>query len=80
MNTTPMLTAAEIAARLKVSTETVRRMCHAGKWPHSKIGRLFRFTEEHYQSIIATPGPRPPYTQEQRVEVARALRILSSRE
>jgi excisionase family DNA binding protein len=72
-----MLTAAELAARLNVSTDTVRRMCHAGKWPHSKIGRMFRFTEEHYQAIIATPETPEPPTRSQRDNIARMLRQLS---
>lgn len=71
-----MLTAAELAARLNVSTDTVRRMCHAGKWPHSKIGRLYRFTEEHYQAIIATPEPTEPWTKDRRDNIARMLRML----
>ncbi|MBD1540997.1 excisionase family DNA-binding protein [Arthrobacter sp. IA7] len=77
MNELKMLTAAEMAARLNVSTDTVRRMCHAGKWPHSKIGRLFRFTEGHYQAIIATPQPPEPWTKERRDNIARMLRQLS---
>ncbi|MFS0717586.1 helix-turn-helix domain-containing protein [Arthrobacter sp. 1P04PC] len=71
-----MLTAAELAARLNVSTDTVRRKCTAGQWPHTRIGRLYRFTEEHYQAIIATPEPQEPWTKERRDIVSKALRDL----
>lgn len=76
MDVPPMLTTAELAARLNVSTDTVRRMCHTGQWPHSKIGRQFRFTEDHYQTIIATPEPPEPWTKERRDNIARMLRQL----
>jgi excisionase family DNA binding protein len=73
----PLMTTAEIAAKLNVSTDTVRRMCNAGKWPHARIGRLYRFTEEHYQTIIATPERPEPWTKERRDNIARMLRKLS---
>lgn len=38
------MTAAEVADKLKVSVETVYRMCKAGKWQATKVGRLYRFT------------------------------------
>ncbi|WP_223883961.1 helix-turn-helix domain-containing protein [Pseudarthrobacter sp. BIM B-2242] len=68
------MTAAGLAARLSVSTATVYKMCKSGKWPHSKVGRLYRFTEEHYQSIIATPEPPELTPRNQRENVARLLR------
>ncbi|WP_416403610.1 helix-turn-helix domain-containing protein [Arthrobacter sp. LFS091] len=74
-----MFTAAELAGRLSVSTATVRAMCNSGKWPHTRIGRLYRFSEEHYQAIIATPQPPEPWTKERQKEVAMALRRLSDR-
>lgn len=64
-----MMTAEEVAAKLKVSVETVHRMCRTHKWPHSKIGRLYRFTPEHYQAITATPAaPQQPRTQRKNIE------------
>ncbi len=74
-----MLTTAELAGRLSVSTATVRAMCNSGKWPHTRIGRLYRFSEEHYQAIIATPEPAEPWTKERQKEVARMLSQLSGR-
>lgn len=77
MNDAPMLTAEDLAARLNVSRATVYQMCKSGKWPHSKIGRLYRFSEEHYQTIIATPAAPEPWTRERRDNIARMLRLLS---
>ena len=44
-------------------------MCKTGKWPHSKIGRLYRFTDDNNQAIIATlvAAPRKPRTQRERI-------------
>lgn len=67
------LTAAEVAAKLKVEVETVYRMCRTGKWPHIKIGRLYRFTPEHYRTITEPPvTPQKPRTQ--RKNIANLLR------
>ncbi|MDQ0679110.1 excisionase family DNA binding protein [Arthrobacter pascens] len=77
MDDAPMLTTADLAARLNVSTEMVYRMCRTHRWPHARIGRLYRFTEEHYQAIIATPEPPAPWTKERRDNIARMLRKLS---
>jgi len=64
-----LLTTQEMAAKLDVDPETVRRMCKAGKWPHTKIGRLYRFTESHYQEITAPPAAQQkPRNQRQNIE------------
>lgn len=64
-----LMTAADLAAKLGVTAETVHRMCRARKWPHSRIGRLYRFTDEHYQIITATPvAPQKPRTQRKNIE------------
>lgn len=73
MEDAPMLTAADLAAKLKVNVETVYKMCKTGKWPHSKIGRLYRFTEEHYQAIIATPEAPQTKPRNQREKIKRLL-------
>ncbi|GAA4047755.1 hypothetical protein GCM10023063_38940 [Arthrobacter methylotrophus] len=69
MNDAPMMTVADLAARLNVSRELVYRMCRSRKWPHSRIGQLYRFNEDHYQAIIATPvlPERKPRTQRERI-------------
>lgn len=68
MNADETLTAAEVAANLKVEVETVYRMCRSGKWPHLKVGRLYRFTPEQYQAITEPPpAPQQPRTQRQKI-------------
>ena len=68
-----LLTAKELAAKLRVEPETVYRMCKAGKWPHTKIGRLYRFTEDDYKAITAPPAiEQKPRTQ--RSNIAQLLR------
>ncbi|NOJ59773.1 helix-turn-helix domain-containing protein [Arthrobacter sp. 260] len=59
------LTAADIAERLNVDVETVRRMCRTGIWSATRIGRLYRFTEDQYLSII-DPKQAPGPTQQRR--------------
>lgn len=77
MDDARLLTAAELAAKLGVSVETVHRMCQARKWPHSKIGRLYRSTDGHYQQIIATPMATPQRPRTQRENIARLLASTS---
>lgn len=62
------LTAAEVAAKLKVNVETVYKMCKTGKWPATKIGRIYRFTPEQYQAITEPPVvEQKPRTQRQKI-------------
>lgn len=63
------MTAAEVAAKLQVDTETVYRMCRSGKWQAMKIGRLYRFTREQYEAITTPPvTPQKPRSQRQNIE------------
>ncbi|WP_181034076.1 helix-turn-helix domain-containing protein [Arthrobacter sp. GMC3] len=63
------MTTTELAAKLNVSLDTVYRMCKSGKWPAAKLGRIYRFTEENYQAIIAPPAaPQKPRTQRKNIE------------
>lgn len=63
------LTTADIAERLNVEPDTVRRMCRSGKWEAVKVGRLYRFTEEQYQAIITPPSKtHKPRTQRKNIE------------
>jgi len=63
------MTAAEVAEKLKVNVETVYRMCKAGKWQATKIGRLYRFTPDQYKSITEPPAAQQkPRNQRQNIE------------
>jgi excisionase family DNA binding protein len=63
------LTAAQVADKLKVSVETVYRMCKSGKWPATRVGRLYRFTPEQYKAITEPPAaPQKPRTQRRNIE------------
>ena len=63
------MTATDVARKLKVSVETVYRMCKSGKWPATKIGRIYRFTPEQYQTIVEPPAaPQKPRTQRKNIE------------
>ncbi|QCB97097.1 DNA-binding protein [Arthrobacter sp. PAMC25564] len=57
MDDTPLMTAADLAKRLNLTTATVYEKCKTGQWPHIKLGRSYRFTEEHYRAIIEPPVP-----------------------
>ena len=66
--TEKLMTSAELAAKFQVSTETVHRMCRTNKWPHVKVGKLYRFTQEQYETIVTPPEPKQqPRTQRQRI-------------
>lgn len=41
----------DLAQMLNISEATVRRRARTGQWPHQKIGRLYRFTNEDIQEI-----------------------------
>lgn len=68
-----LLSAAEVAKRLGISTETVNRNCRTGTWKAAKIGRFYRFTEAQYQTIIEPPAP-PKSRQTRRSTIERLLR------
>lgn len=68
-----LMSAEDLAANLGISVETVYRMCRTGKWPAAKIGRLYRFTPEHYETITAPPAPKKK-PRGQRENIAQLLR------
>lgn len=65
-----MMTAADVAAKLRISVDTVYRMIRTQKWQATKIGSIYRFTPEQYATIIAPPAPKQqrPRTQRQRID------------
>lgn len=42
---------ADLAIMLGISEATVRRRASAGHWPHKRIGKLYRFTDDNIQAI-----------------------------
>lgn len=78
-----LLTADELAARLRVSTEHVYRQCRGQtpKWPCYRIGRALRFSPEHVaqiEQLLEAPRPRrAPRTSTKNNDVARALNALA---
>lgn len=64
-----LMTTAEVARMLRVSEEMVRINCRSGKWPHTKIGRFYRFTKADYLAIITPPVvQQKPRTQRRRID------------
>lgn len=59
MSDQALIGTAALAARLGCTTETVRRNCREGLWPHSKLDprpgmekSRYRFTPQQVQAII----------------------------
>jgi Helix-turn-helix domain len=53
----------QVAAELGASEEWVRRQCRAGRFPHHRIARRLRFTDEDLAAILAVmavPVITPP--------------------
>lgn len=57
-----LMTKEELAARLGVAPTWVEKRVTAREIPFTKIGRLLRFTEEHYREIVAAGEERPVKT------------------
>ena len=55
-NIPQMLTPAEVAARLSVHIETVRRYIRSGDLPARKIGRLVRIEANDLARFVARPA------------------------
>jgi excisionase family DNA binding protein len=43
----------ELAAELGVSDEWVRQQCRDGRFPHHRVGRRIRFSDEDLAAIVA---------------------------
>lgn len=57
---TELLTPEQLAERLGVSLRTVREMYYTGTWPHLRLNkRTVRFTEDHYEQILALSERSP---------------------
>lgn len=73
MKSQKMWTTADLAGFLNVSEATVRRRASSGQWPCQRIGKLYRFSEEHLQEIKEKTTPETDYFYD-RDRVARLLR------
>lgn len=60
MNDTPeLLSAADVAQLLKVSTRTVHRLRKAGEIPGARVGRQFRFKPDVVDRILEAGDAAP---------------------
>jgi excisionase family DNA binding protein len=50
-----LLTVAEVASTMRVSTMTVYRMVHSGELPAIRFGRSFRILESAVTHIVGEP-------------------------
>ncbi|MFC5187211.1 helix-turn-helix domain-containing protein [Actinomadura harenae] len=68
-----VLTTAELAAKLGLSAQTVRRMAHAGQIPALKTGKDFRYSWEAVREVLRQPHHEPgaPADEPQPAEPAR---------
>lgn len=58
--TNELSTPEQLAERLGVSLRMVREMYYTNTWPHLRLNkRTVRFTEEHFEQIIAMSERRP---------------------
>jgi excisionase family DNA binding protein len=53
----PMLTPAEVAEHLRVSTETVYRWVRTGYLPGLRVGRCLRIRRDDVDALLARQGP-----------------------
>jgi excisionase family DNA binding protein len=51
-----ILTANEVAARLRVSRETVRRLILSGDLPAARVGAQFRFHADDVERLLKPAG------------------------
>ena len=54
-----VLTTAELAAKLGLSAQTVRRMANAGQIPALKTGKDFRYSWEAVRQVLRQPHREP---------------------
>ena len=50
---TPLLTVAEVAEHLRVSTMTVYRLIKAGELPAIRVGKAYRLREDDVETYLA---------------------------
>lgn len=57
MSTAPLLTPIDLAAVLKLTVKKTLELRRLNDWPHVRLGRQIRFTEEQAQRIVASCIP-----------------------
>jgi excisionase family DNA binding protein len=67
------LTPADLAVKLQVSPDAVIDMANRGQLPHLRIGRLYRFRRESYESLASNINATA------KVEAVRKVRASSRR-
>jgi excisionase family DNA binding protein len=63
----------ELALKLKVNTETVRRLIRSGKLAAIKLGNTYRVPAAEYERFT-TPAPRPTKPRTQRDAIRELMR------
>ncbi|GAA2614042.1 helix-turn-helix domain-containing protein [Actinomadura fulvescens] len=63
-----VLTTAELAAKLGLSAQTVRRMANAGQIPALKTGKDFRYSWEAVRQVLRQPHREPGVTADDQPE------------
>lgn len=53
------LTTAELATKLGISPQTVRRMANVGRIPALKTGKDFRYSREAVREVLRRPHHQP---------------------
>lgn len=72
-------TPAQLAEKLHVSVSMVKDRGHSGEWPCLKLGpRTIRFTEDHYQQIVALTEHKAAPVESTRDRNKRLRRLLAS--
>ena len=67
----PMLTPAEVGRRMKLSSQTVLNKVHSGEWECTQISdRIYRFTEDQYETIAAGINHRKRPSNRKRMHAA----------
>lgn len=67
---TALMTKKQLAERLGVSIELVHKKVSRREWPFTFIGRNVRFSEDHYERIVAM-GEQPALTTPPALSVVR---------
>lgn len=75
-----LLTAAEVASRLKVATQTVRNWVDRGELPAIRVGvRRVRIRESDLEAFLEAEKPARPKTTDRVAELERRVGDLEAR-